>query len=70
MKEHVLYHLETDPPKRIYQRALVRYTDSANGGWVVVRYLGDQAGPSQADGSGSDIEKFRITGQYHDPTSE
>jgi hypothetical protein len=61
MKEHVLLHLETDPPVRIHQHAIVQYRE--DGGWTVIRDLSLQdeslGGPSQV---GSEIEKFRITG--------
>jgi hypothetical protein len=63
MKEHVLLHLETDPPVPIHQHAIVQYRK--DGGWTVLRDLslqdGDESlgGPSQI---GSEIEKFRITG--------
>jgi hypothetical protein len=61
MKEHVLLHLETDPPIRIQQHAIVQYR--GDGGWTVIRNLSSQneslGGPSQI---GSEIEKFRITG--------
>ena len=69
MKEHVLWHLEVDPPVRVRQHAIVRELPS--GGWVVVKDLGfgeesspadiDMGGPSQVDNS--DIDKFRITGK-------
>jgi hypothetical protein len=70
MKEHVLWHLEVDPPVRIRQHAIVR--ELASGGWVVVRDLGFEEGSSEAghtSGAGgpshvdnSEIDKFRITG--------
>jgi hypothetical protein len=72
MKEHVLWHLEVDPPVRIRQHAIVR--ELASGGWVVVRDLGLGEGFSEAgDTSGvgalspvgnSEIDKFRITGTF------
>jgi hypothetical protein len=67
MKEHVLWHLETDPPIRIHQHAIVRELPS--GGWVVVRDLGfgEGSGTSGAGGpsqfGNSEIDKFRITGK-------
>jgi len=66
MKEHVLWHLEVDPPVRVRQNAIVRELPS--GGWVVVRDLGfgEGSGTTGAEGSSqvdiSEIDKFRITG--------
>jgi len=75
MKEHVLWHLETDPPERIHQHAIVQYRP--DGSWTVIRDLsppraegsGGKAGPSQVD---SEIEKFRIAGTSlsHDKTHD
>jgi len=69
MKEHVLWHLETDPPERVHQHAIVQYRP--DGSWTVIRDLsppraegsGGEAGPSQVD---SEIEKFRIAGTSTD----
>ena len=66
MKEHVLWHLEVDPPVRVHQHAIVRELPS--GGWVVVRDLGcgepgqvENSGASQVDNG--EIDKFRISGK-------
>ena len=68
MKEHVLWHLEVDPPIRIRQHAIVRELPS--GGWVVVHDLGSAEGsevgqPLEAGSQAghSEIDKFRITGK-------
>jgi hypothetical protein len=68
MKEHVLWHLETDPPIRVHQHAIVRELPS--GGWVVVRDLGFGEGSRTTGAEGSDqvniseIDQFRITGMF------
>jgi hypothetical protein len=68
MKEHVLWHLEVDPPVRVRQNAIVR--ELASGGWVVVRDLGfgEGSGTTRAEEPGqldnSEIAKFRITGVF------
>jgi hypothetical protein len=68
MKEHVLWHLETDPPIRVHQHAIVR--ERPSGGWVVVRDLGfgEGSGTTRAEEPGqldnSEIDKFRITGMF------
>jgi hypothetical protein len=71
MKEHVLWHLEVDPPKRVYQHALIQYR-TVGGGWVVLQDLGGQEedkGEGSSSGSGqmrsqvdSEVEKFRLAG--------
>ena len=71
MKEHVLWHLETSPPVRIHQHAIVQYSD--DGGWTVLQDLSetDGPGPSQGNGQGSsqvgssgEVDKFNITGEF------
>jgi hypothetical protein len=68
MKEHVLLHLETDPPVRVHQHAMVQYRD--DGGWTIIKDLTGEdvggvgsSGPSQV-GSSGEVDKFRITGRY------
>lgn len=72
MKEHVLGHLEVDPPVQIRQCAIMR--ELPTGGWVVVRDLGlpeddgqgaegGSGGEVSQIGSSGDVDKFRITGE-------
>lgn len=68
MKEHVLWHLEIDPPKPIQQHARIRYRTSGSG-WVVLRDLGPEdrgegsSSGKRASQADSELERFRLAGK-------